>query len=328
MEMNDQKQRDWNPTVYAFDSGTNGVGRSGFSRAGTLTSIIHPENDQGTILGFGSGSVTMNIAGQSVVVPSLMAFIQAIQTNLESNILSTPKIMALDNEESTIEVGDEIPVSTNSTLAANGVAQQSTTREKATVKLVMTPFIRPDSDAVRLKITELSVRQPTTVQAVSATLAATNVSIAERTIKTNIVVNNGDTAVLGGLIRDEEDVDETKVPILGDIPVLGWLFKSSRVNKRKINLTVFLTPKIIRTNNPATGHDLLNAQVNERVDWIKKNFSGRDPYGKKVDSLPRGMASTELQETDEPIHSKNNGRHPVSHNGTPKTKQAPKKMKQ
>jgi general secretion pathway protein D len=331
MEMDSQKTRDWNPTVYALDSGSNGIGRQGFSRPGSLANIINPANDAGTILGFGSGSVNLNLNGTTTVVPSLLAFINAIQQNTESNILSTPKILALDNEESTIEVGDEIPVSQNSTLAANGVAQQSTTREKATIKLIMTPFIRPDSDAVRLKISELSVRQPTNSQAVSAQLAATNVSIAERTIKTNIVVNNGDTAVLGGLIRDAEELSETKVPVLGDIPVLGWLFKSSKVDKRKINLVVFLTPKIVRTNRPEHNRDLLNRQVNERVDWIKHNFSGRDPYGKKVDSLPRGMASTDLEETDEPIRSKsNNGRKTVNkaaQNGTKKPKQPVKKMK-
>jgi general secretion pathway protein D len=333
MEMDTQKTRDWNPTVYALDSGSNGIGRTGFSRKGSLQAITNPVNDSGTILGFGSGAVSMNIAGTPVVIPSLLAFIQAIQQNTESNILSTPKILALDNEESTIEVGDEIPVSQNSTLAANGVAQQSTQREKATIKLIMTPFIRPDSDAVRLKISELSVRQPTQVQAVGDALASTNVSIAERTIKTNIVVNNGDTAVLGGLIRDEETLQETKVPILGDIPVLGWLFKSSKMDKRKINLVVFLTPKIVRTNRPEQNRALLNRQVNERVDWIKRNFSGRDPYGRKVDALPRGVAASEIQESDEPIHSKSNkSRKPQSlgssQSGTANSKPSGKKMKQ
>jgi general secretion pathway protein D len=320
MEMNDQKSRDWNPTVYKLDS--SGA-RIGYSRQGTLANIINPASDSGTILGFGSGSVSININGVATQLPSLLAFIQAIQTNLESNILSTPKILALDNEESSIEVGDDIPVSQTSTSTAAGITS-SVQREKASIKLVMTPYIRPDSDAVRMKITELSVKQPTTSQAISAQLAATNVVISDRTIKTNIVVNNGDTAVLGGLIRDEENVDETKVPILGDIPILGWLFKSSKIAKRKINLVVFLTPKIVR--NKKQSHELLNTQTGERIDWIKQNFSGRDPYGKKIDSFPRAAESDMADEAIEPISSKsksNSKRRPQSVDG-----HRPKNMKQ
>ena len=129
--------------------------------------------------------------------------------------------------------------------------------------------------------------------------------ISDRTIKTNIVVKNGDTAVLGGLIRDEESVDETKVPILGDVPVLGWLFKSSKIEKKKINLVVFLTPKIIRSKSN-DGQQLLGRQTNDRIDWIKKNFSGRDPYGAKIDALPRAAQADVDDTQDEPIRTKTN----------------------
>ena len=173
-----------------------------------------------------------------------------------------------------------------------------------------------------MKISNLSVKQLAKSTSVAQALANQTTILSDRSLKTNIVVQNGDTAVLGGLIRDEETTDETKVPILGDIPVLGWLFKSSKLEKKKINLVVFLTPKIIRSNRPEHSRTLFNAQANDRVDWIKRNYSGRDPYGKKIDSLPRGMANTEMDESDEPIRSKsNNGRKPV------KAKQGPKKIK-
>ncbi|RYZ69778.1 MAG: hypothetical protein EOP05_14310, partial [Proteobacteria bacterium] len=118
-------------------------------------------------------------------------------------------------------------------------------------------------------------------------------SISGRSIKTNIVVHNGDTAVLGGLVRDSERVSETKVPLLGDVPVLGWLFRSHRVEKDKINLVIFLTPKILRNKEDSQQH--LAKKTNQRIDWIKKNFDGRDPYGKTIDTLPRSAdASDEL----------------------------------
>ena len=319
MEMNTSKARDWNPAVYKLQ---DGGGRIGYSRPGTLTSILNPANDAGTILGFGSqDKVSILLNGISTPVPSLLAFIQAIQTNVESNILSTPKILALDNEEAEIEVGDQIPVSEESTTTAAGTSQ-GVKFDKASIKLTMTPFIRPDSDSVRLKISQLSVKQAAKSTSAAQALANKTTTISDRTIKTNIVVNNGDTAVLGGLIRDEDSTEETKVPILGDIPVLGWLFKSSKVEKKKVNLVVFLTPKIIRSGNPKHARQLLGRQTNERIDWLKQNFSGRDPYGKKIDSLPRAAKSITDDTLDEPIRSKSN-RAPQSF-ASPR---APKKIK-
>ncbi len=325
MEMNDAKTRDWNPAIYQL--GSNGVGRIGYSRSGTLGSIINPAGDSGTILGFGTGgpvSITLPGGTAPVMVPSLLAFISAIQQNLESNILSTPKILALDNEESSIEVGDEIPVSTASTTTAAGTTQ-NVQREKAAIKLRMTPNISPDSDSVRLKISELSVSQPIKQNDANNPLAATNVSISSRSIVTNIVVNNGDTAVLGGLIHDEESVDETKVPVLGDIPILGWLFKSSRVLRKKINLVVFLTPRIIRDKGQA--HDNLNRQTSERIDWVKQNFGGRDPYGKKIDNLPRSTAADDAPLSDEPIHTSNHSQ-PNSRSSRARKPQSTNKLRQ
>ncbi len=283
MEMNAVKTRDWNPAYYSFNKESQGKGRMGFSR-GNLTGLLSPLGDKGAILGFGSGDTfDFSVGGQTVKIPSLIAFINFISQNTESNILSTPRIMALDNEEAMIEVGDKVPVGQTTTSVGNNVVNDVKT-DDATIKLVLTPFIRPDSDVVRMKL-EQSVKQVNPNSGVSANLAAISTTISNRTIKTNIVVNSGDTAVLGGLIRDEESVDETKIPILGDIPVLGWLFKSRLMTKKKINLVVFITPRIIRGGQDS--QDLLSEKSNERIDWVKRNFDGRDPSGAKMDSLPR-----------------------------------------
>ncbi|HVK62298.1 MAG TPA: type II secretion system secretin GspD, partial [Bdellovibrionales bacterium] len=296
MEMNTTKNRAWNPTYYTFDKDSNGIGRAGFSSAGSLQNIINPAADNGTILGFGGGqNLEMTIAGQKITVPSLLAFIQILQQNLESNILSTPQILAMDNEEAEIEVGDTIPVGVTRSQGANGISSAEPKFEKATIKLTITPFIRPDSEVVRLKINQ-SVKQPTKSAVVAKDLVDSTTVISDRSVKTNITVSNGDTAVLGGLIRDEESVNENKVPILGDIPVVGWLFKSRQVEKKKINLVIFLTPKIIRGTSDA--QKLLTQKTNERIDWIKQNFDGRDPYGKKVDNLPRASARDESDEVE------------------------------
>lgn len=292
MELNSQRKRSWNPNYYSFAGDPMGIGRAGFVSSSIQGSILNPLADSGAVLGFGSSkTVELTLAGQKVTVPNLLAFINLIQQNTETNILSTPRLLAQDNEESEIEVGDNIPISQDSVTTTTGTTN-STKFEKASIKLKITPFIRPDSNVVRLKIDQ-TVKQKAKQQVVGdSPLAKSTVTISDRSIKTNITVNTGDTAVLGGLVRDEEDLVEQKVPLLGDIPVLGWLFKSRNKETNKINLVMFLTPKIIR--NLEDSHQNLSKITNDRVDWIKKNFDGRDPYGKKVDGLPRAEDETAL----------------------------------
>ena len=91
-------------------------------------------------------------------------------------------------------------------------------------------------------------------------------------------------------MEDEDRVEESKVPLLGDIPILGWLFKNRTVNKTKKNLVVFLTPNIIR--NTADHKSILNEKLSERIDWIKKHNGGRDPYGSRFDKLIKDSGST------------------------------------
>ena len=228
------------------------------------------------------------------MVPSLLAFLNLLQSTTETNILATPQLLTLDNEEAEVEVGQDIPVGQDSS-TTGATTMISTQRQKATTKLKVTPFIRPDSDIVRMKV-ELPIKGIADTQIKAENLAKNAIATTDRNIKTNIVIHDGDTAVLGGLLRDEESVSETKIPILGDIPVLGWLFKSSKASRTKLNLLVFLTPRIIRT--VADGRRNLDRKLQERIEWLKNNFNGRDPHGGAVpgvqrlptDERPLGMA--------------------------------------
>ena len=107
-------------------------------------------------------------------------------------------------------------------------------------------------------------------------------ALATRAISTNVNVNDGDTAVIGGLIRDEESEVTKKVPLLGDLPILGWLFKGRDIQKSKINMVVFLTPKIIR--NQQDQNMLVQAKAQERLGFIKQQ-GGKDPYGATMDQI-------------------------------------------
>ncbi len=306
MEMNTDKSRQWNPTYYYLDPASGGKGRAGFSSSGSLLSILNPATDSGAVLGFGSGQTldfTLPGTTTSVRIPSVLAFVKFLQQNTESNVLSTPRIMALDNEEAMIEVGDKVPIAVNTSPTSAGLAS-STQFENATIKLTLTPFIRPDSNVVRLKLEQI-IRQLSNVVVKAKNLADSTQSVSERTLRSNIVVNSGDTAVLGGLMRDQEDVEETKIPILGDIPVLGWLFKSKTASKKKVNLVIFITPRIIR--GVKDSQKLLGDKANERIDWVKRNFDGRDPYGKTMDRLPR---ASQVDDSDRPV--KTNSDEPVN----------------
>lgn len=288
MEMTAQDKTNWGVDIYRFAPDTNGIGRIGFRGSQGLDSLINPASDSGAILGFGSGETfDIKLGGTTTTVTSLAGMIRFLKTNANANVLSTPQIMALDNEESEIEVGENIPVGASSQTGANGITTNTPQFKDATIKLVLTPYISPDTDSVQLKLDQL-ISQLSNTEVKATELAQRAVATTKRRIKTQIVVNSGDTAVLGGLMSDQESENITKVPVLGDIPIIGWLFKAKLVDKIKTNLVVFLTPKVVRNSND--GNAIVSQKLNERIDFIQKNMRGRDPHGEVVDSLPRRSA--------------------------------------
>ncbi|MCH8502286.1 MAG: type II secretion system secretin GspD [Aliidiomarina sp.] len=169
------------------------------------------------------------------------AVVQAVATTTNSNILSAPSITTLDNQEASILVGQEVPTLTGSTASANNTNPfQTIDRREVGVRLRVTPQIN-EGDAVQLLIE----------QEVSSVAGSTSVDVTfnKRELKTTVLARDGETIVLGGLI--DEDVQESlsKVPLLGDIPILGHLFKSTSVTTRKRNLMIFIRPTIIRDDD-------------------------------------------------------------------------------
>lgn len=290
MEMNSQDQTVWGVDVYKFAPDTNGIGRIGFRGSDSLGTLLSPENDRGAILGFGSGEVfDLKTPAGTIQVSSLAGLIRFLKGNVNANILSTPQIMALDNEESEIEVGENVPVASNTSTATNGTTSSNIQFKDATIKLVLTPYISPDTDSVQMKIDQ-QVSQLSNTTVTASELNQRAVATTTRKIKTQIVVNSGDTAVLGGLMSDEESENVTKVPVLGDIPIIGWLFKSKNMSKVKRNLVVFLTPRIVRSQEESSA--ILSEKLNERIDFIQKNMKGRDVHGEVIDNLPRKALSS------------------------------------
>lgn len=166
------------------------------------------------------------------------AVVQAVSTDTNSNVLATPHLTTMDNEEAFFIVGQEVPIITGTTTGDNNSNPfQTVERQEVGIKLKVTPQIN-EGDAVQLTIE----------QEVSSVSGATSVdiSINKRQIKTTVIVDDGGTIVLGGLIDEDVQESVSKVPLLGDIPIIGNLFKSTSTSKRKRNLMVFLRPKIVR----------------------------------------------------------------------------------
>jgi general secretion pathway protein D len=207
------------------------------------------------------------------------AVVQAVSNDTNSNILATPHLTTMDNEEAFFIVGQEVPIITGTTTGANNSNPfQTVDRQEVGIKLKVTPQIN-EGDAIQLTIE----------QEVSSVSGATSVdiSINKREIKTTVIVDDGGTIVLGGLIDEDVQESVSKVPLLGDIPILGHLFKTTSTSKRKRNLMVFLRPTIIRDG--ITMNEISHRKYNYiRAQQLDRQSQGIPlmPYSKGPDLPP------------------------------------------
>lgn len=181
---------------------------------------------------------------------NLIAALRAITSKNKSNIMSTPTIVALDNEEASLLVGQNVPFITGSSTSSGATTAnpfQTIQRQDIGITLKVTPRINQgDSITLEIEQTTENVSQNTTSGAADL--------ITEKTeIKTSALIRDGQVLVLGGLIREDDVQSRTQVPILGDIPLLGRLFRSNSSSKRKNNLMVFIRPVILKDQMQISG---------------------------------------------------------------------------
>ncbi len=221
--------------------------------------------DNGAALGGIIGSVSGALFGYLSSDKSWAALVKALATDTDSNVLSTPSLTTLDNEEASISIGQEIPIITGSTLGDNNSNPfQQIQRKDVGISLKITPQIN-EGDAVRLNIE----------QEVSSIAGATGADIVtnKRQIKTAVLVGNGQTIVLGGLIDDDIQESTQKVPLLGDLPIIGSLFSSKKTTKSKKKLMVFIRPVIIDSANG------LNRITSRKYNYIRAEQLSRQQRG-------------------------------------------------
>ena len=199
----------------------------------------------GLFLGVVGEEVDPDGSGPIPPIPSFTALFQAITSLTDVNVLSTPSIITTDNEPAEIIVADVIPFPTGSTVGDGGVTVQTIQREPVGIRLSITPQIS-EGDFLNLNIlTEVSAIREQPVAGLNT--AQFGIATTTRTADSSVVVKNGQTIVIGGLVQDRESVLQNRVPVLGRIPVLGNLFKFKQRVSNKLNLMILLTPRIVET---------------------------------------------------------------------------------
>lgn len=235
-------------------TGTDGTTNSNLEQA-ALTSL----------LGIDGGSIgAAGIEGNTV----FSVILNAIENDTDSNILSTPFITTLDNEEANFIVGQEIPITTGESLGSDNLNPFRTfERIDVGIKLNVLPQIS-EGDVIRMKI-----KSEVSSIAGALTSVSNDFITNKREIDTTVLANDGEIIVLGGLIQDDEQLSVSKVPLLGDLPIVGNAFKSEGKSRVKTNLMVFLRPTIIRSQADAEPLTQRRLDQMRREDLLQ---SGRD----------------------------------------------------
>ena len=232
-------------------SGAQVIGGTNFGTSGNIISAAASLSGLGQGLNIGIANGTITLPGSSTPILNLGMLASALETDTKSNILSTPNLLTLDNEEAKIIVGQNVPFITGS-YAQTGTTATATpfqTIERKDVGLTLR--IKPqvsEGGSIKLQI----YQEVSSVDATTLTSSA-GVTTNKRSLESIVLVNDGQIIVLGGLIQDSVSNAKSKVPFLGDIPWLGSLFRYESRTRTKTDLMVFLRPYILRTAEDSHG---------------------------------------------------------------------------
>ena len=274
------------------DSGALPAGISNFAGVGDLLSSVV----SGTAPTSLPAGLSFGLGGDNGSGIRYGALLRALQTDQNTNILSTPNIVTLDNEEAELIVGQNLPFVTGSFTGTGSTNPnnpfQTIERQDVGLTLKVTPQIN-EGDTVQMVIEqEVSSVIPGTIEQGIATR--------KRSIKTSVLVDDGGILILGGLIADEVSDTESKVPLLGDIPVIGFLFRTQNTTKSKQNLMVFLRPTILRDHKDAA------FVTNEKYSHLRGVESGAyneedGSFGLLPDAAPRLPPIEEIDRSKQTI---------------------------
>lgn len=269
-------------------AGTSGSANvlGGFNRAPEdLASVAQ------AISGLAAGGAT---GGAFTVLNSvnIRAFMNLLMNLTDTNVLSTPQVLAADNQKAKIVVGENRPFPTGQAQGITGGTLVTIERKDVGVTLEITPQVL-DEDMIRLEIkqeiTAIAQNVAQTIGSGSATVPV-GPTTTKRSMETTTIAHDQQTLVVGGLVRDNLTLNESKVPLLGDIPWLGWLFRSQTRAAEKLNLLVFLTPHLVRDDVDMIE---LNARKAREMNSLQRDNRIEEPTKLKQDIIERLERPTE-----------------------------------
>ena len=251
--------------------------------SGLAVGVFGPEFEVDSPLGDGS----------TVGIPAFGVVLNALQSSSSVNILSTPNILTMDNEEAKIVVGRNVPFPVGTTQNNLGTPIISFQREDVAITLRVTPQIN-ESDYVTLEVFQ-EVQELESDPSSLDPLTSGGPVTSKRSIENTVVVKDNQTIVLGGLIGETDNQVETKVPILGDIPLVGRLFRGQSQITRRTNLMIFLTPHII--NEPADLEEVYRIKTEQRREFVRR-FYGKSREEQEAEM--RNLLSYSMNQVDKP----------------------------
>ncbi len=207
-------------------------------------------------------------ASQDISIPAFGVVLKAMQSDSSVDIVSNPQLMTMDNEEATIKVGRKIPFPGPQTLSQTGISTQSYQREDVATELKVTPRVN-SGNYVTLEVNvQVQEVEKGATDGVDPKVAGPTTSTRE--VETTVLVGDNQTVVLGGLVGTTETRSESKIPVLGDIPLIGALFRSKTVDYRKSNLMIFLTPHIIDDDTDMM--EIMRVKELQRQEFIRRFY--------------------------------------------------------
>lgn len=259
--------------------GTSFSNQAGTNIQGVATNPLAAAGG-GLIVGAVKGTITLN--GTEFL--NLAALARAMEAQADTNVLSTPNLLTMDNEEAEIIVGQNVPFITGQNSTQGGIANPFQTIERKDIGLTLR--VKPqisEGDTVRLEIYQEISSIDT-----NAGVTGSDLITKKRSLKTVVLANNAEMIVLGGLMRDDNLSSVQRVPCVGAIPIIGEPFKFTENTKRKTNLMVFLKPNVIKTS------DQIDAITNKKYGDIKKLYEapvkgGTILFPVKINKMPDEM---------------------------------------
>ncbi|MEW6409951.1 MAG: secretin N-terminal domain-containing protein [Nitrospirota bacterium] len=242
MEITLTKMRELGFEFRSMERTTGRVTPFGGTEFGGMGRAITGPETLATLSGLVAGVVKGTFTFRGTEYMNVGALVRALQAEGDINVLSTPHLLTTDNQKAEIVIGQNVPFITGQSQSPGGVVLTTVERKDVGITLRLVPRIT-EGDYVKLEIYQ-EISALTTTPELNPNVVGP--SITKRYANTTVVVKDGETVAIGGLLKDDEQLTIKRVPLLGDIPILGYIFRYERATREKTNLLIFLTPKVVR----------------------------------------------------------------------------------